>query len=73
MNIQNTDFSPALADEMMNDIRYSKAQQLAKLMLSQGLLSPAEFQALADINREAFNPLYREILPKTGFYKQPSE
>jgi hypothetical protein len=29
MNTQNTDFSPATADEMMNDIRYSKAQQLA--------------------------------------------
>ena len=33
MNTQNTDFSPAPADEMMNDIRYSKAQQLAKLLL----------------------------------------
>jgi hypothetical protein len=42
-------------------------------MLSRGLLSPAEFQALTDINREAFNPLYREILPNTGCYKQPSE
>ena len=73
MNIQNTDFSPALADEMMNDIRHSKAQQLAKLMLSRGLLSPIEFQALTDINREAFNPLYREILPNAGRYKQPSE
>ena len=29
MNTQNTDFSPTTADEMMNDIRYSKAQQLA--------------------------------------------
>ena len=46
MNTQNTVFSPAPADEMLNDIRYSKAQQLAKLMLSRGLLSPAEFQAL---------------------------
>ena len=73
MNTQNTDFSPAPADEMLNDIQYSKAQQLAKLMLSQGLLSPSEFQALTDINREAFNPLYREILPNTGCYKQPSE
>ena len=53
MNTQNTVFSPAPADEMLNDIRYSKAQQLAKLMLSRGLLSPAEFLALTDINREA--------------------
>jgi hypothetical protein len=29
MNTQNTDFSPAPADEMMDDIRYSKAQQIA--------------------------------------------
>ena len=73
MNTQNTDFSPAPADEMMNDIRHSKTQQIAKLMLSRGLLSPAEFLALTDINRESFNPLFREILPNTGCYKQPSE
>ena len=73
MNTQNTEFSPAPADEMMNDIWHSKTQQIAKLMLSRGLLSPAEFLALTDINREAFNPLYREILPNTGCYKQPSE
>ena len=73
MNTPNTDFSPAPADEMLNDIRYSKAQQLAELMLAQGLLSPAEFQALTDINRETFSPLFREILPDTRCYKQPSE
>lgn len=73
MNTQNTDFSPAPADEMMNDIRYSKAQQIAELMLSRGLLSPGEFQVLTDINREVFNPLFKEILPNTGCYKQPSE
>ena len=73
MNTQNTDFSPAPADELLNDIRYSKAQQLAKLMLSRGLPSSAEFQTLTDINREAFNPLFREILPNTCCYKQPSE
>lgn len=44
-----------------------------KRVVSQGLLSPSEFQALTDINSEAFNPLYREILPNTGCYKQPSE
>jgi hypothetical protein len=44
-----------------------------KRIVSRGLLSPSEFQALTDINREAFNPLYREILPNTGCYKQPSE
>ena len=73
MNTQNTDFSPAPADEMLNDIRYSKALQIAELLLSRGLLSPGEFQALTDINREVFNPLYKEILPNTGCYKQPSE
>ena len=73
MNTQNTDFSPAPADEMLNDIRYSKAQQLAELMLDQGLLSPAEFRALTDINRETLSPLFREILPDTRCYKQPSE
>ena len=73
MNTRNTDFPPAPADEMLNDIRYSKAQQLAELMLSRGLLSSSEFQALTDINREAFNPLFREILPNTCRYKQPSE
>ena len=73
MNTQNTDFSPAPADEMLNDIRYSKAQQIAELMLSRGLLSPSEFQALTDINRETFSPLFREILPDTGCYGQPSE
>lgn len=73
MNSQNTNLSPTTTDEMLNDIRYSKALQIAELMLSRGLLSPSEFQALTDINREAFNPLYREILPNTCCYKQPSE
>ena len=73
MNTPNTDFSPAPADEMLNDIRYSKAQQLAELMLERGLLSPAEFRALTDINRETLSPLFREILPDTRCYKQPSE
>ena len=73
MNTQNTDFSPSPADEMLNDIRYSKAQQLAELMLERGLLSPAEFRALTDINRETLSPLFREILPDTRCYKQPSE
>ena len=73
MNTRKTDFSSAPADELLNDIRYSKAQQLVKLMLSRGLPSSAEFQALTDINREAFNPLFREILPNTCCYKQPSE
>ena len=73
MNTRNTYFSPAPADEMLNDIRYSKAQQIAELLLSRGLLSLSEFQALTDINREAFNPLYREIHPNTCCYKQPSE
>ena len=73
MNTQNTDFSPAPADEMLNDIRYSKAQQLAELMLERGLLYPAEFRTLTDINRETLSPLFREILPDTRCYKQPSE
>ena len=73
MNTRKTDFSSAPADELLNDIRYSKAQQIAELLLSRGLLSLSEFQALTDINREAFNPLFREILPNTGCYKQPSE
>ncbi len=73
MNTPNTDFSPAPADEMLNDIRYSKAQQLAELMLERGLLSPTEFRALTDINRETLSPLFREILPDTRCYKQPSE
>lgn len=33
MNSQNTNFSPTTTDEMLNDIRYSKEQQLNKLML----------------------------------------
>ncbi len=72
MNTQNTDFSPAPADEMLNDIRYSKAQQLAELMLERGLLSPAEFRALTDINRETLSPLFREILPDTRCYNTTS-
>ena len=73
MNTQNTDFSLAPADEMPNDIRYSKAQLLAELMHERGLLPPAEFRALTDINRETFSPLFREILPDTGCYGQSSE
>ena len=73
MNSQNTNLSPTTTDEMLNDIRYSKAQQLNELMLVRGLISHAEFQTLTDINRETLSPLFKEILPNTGCYKQPSE
>ena len=32
MNTQNTDFFTAPADEMLNDIRYSKAQQITEFI-----------------------------------------
>lgn len=46
------------------DLDYQRAQDIAKRMLSDGLISVDEFDKLTAINRETFYPLYAEIMPK---------
>lgn len=46
------------------DLDYLRAQDIAKKMLDDRLISVGEFDKLTAINRETFYPLYAEIMPK---------
>lgn len=49
---------------IQNDLDYRRAQDIAKKMLDDGLISVAEFNKLTAINRETFSPLFAEIMPE---------
>ena len=46
------------------DLDYRRAQEIAKKLLDDGLISVDEFNKLTSINRETFSPLFAEIMPK---------
>jgi len=52
------------ADELIRNIQYHQAQKAAELLLSEGLISPAEYAKITDINRMTYHPFLEEILPK---------
>lgn len=52
-------------ERIQGDLDYRRAQEIAKSMLNDGLISVAEFNKLTAINRETFSPLFAEIMPKT--------
>ena len=60
-NIQSGYFTQ---ERIQGDLDYSRAQDIAKKMLDDGLISVAEFNKLTAINRETFSPLFAEIMPK---------
>ena len=51
-------------ERIQGDLDYRRAQDIAKRMLDDGLISVAEFNKLTAINRETFSPLFAEIMPK---------
>lgn len=51
-------------ERIQGDLDYRMAQDIAKNMLDDGLISVAEFNKLTAINRETFSPLFAEIMPK---------
>lgn len=51
-------------ERIKGDLDYRRAQDIAKSMLNDGLISVAEFNKLTAINRETFSPLFSEIMPK---------
>ena len=50
-------------ERIQGDLDYRRAQDIAKGMLDDGLISVAEFNKLTAINRETFSPLFAEIMP----------
>ena len=42
------------ADELIRNIQYHQAQKAAELLLSEGLISPAEYAKITDINRMTY-------------------
>lgn len=51
-------------ERIQGDLDYRRAQNIAKSLLDDGLISVAEFNKLTAINRETFSPLFSEIMPK---------
>ena len=51
-------------ERIQGDLDYHRAQEIAKRMLDDGLISVAEWGKLTAINRETFSPLFEEIMPK---------
>ena len=51
-------------ERIQGDLDYRWAQEIAKKLLDDGLISVAEFNKLTAINRETFSPLFAEIMPK---------
>lgn len=51
-------------ERIQGDLDYRRAQEIAKKMLDDGLISVDEFNKLTAINRETFSPLFAEIMPK---------
>lgn len=60
-NVQSGYFTQ---ERIQGDLDYRWAQEIAKKMLDDGLISVAEFNKLTAINRETFSPLFAEIMPK---------
>ena len=55
-------------ERIQGDLDYRRAQEIAKKMLDDGLISVAEINKLTAINRETFSPLFAEIMPKIPWY-----
>jgi hypothetical protein len=60
-NVQSGYFTQ---ERIQGDLDYSRAQDISKKMLDDGLISVAEFNKLTAINRETFSPLFAEIMPE---------
>ena len=52
-------------ERLQCDLNFYRAQQIAKAMLTKGLISLSEFHKLSDINFDVFSPLFAEITPKS--------
>lgn len=51
-------------EKLQGDFDYYRAQKIAEIILTNDLISQAEFNKLTDINRRTFSPLYVEIMPE---------
>lgn len=62
INVQSGYFTQK---RIQDELNYRRAQDIAKSMLDDSLISVAEFNKLTTINRETFSPLFAEIMPET--------
>ena len=51
-------------DEIIRNAQYHQAQRVVELLLSKGLITPAEYEKITDINRMTYHPFFEKILPK---------
>jgi hypothetical protein len=50
-------------EELQQEYKYFLAQQMAKALLANGLLSVDEFNKITKRNRQTFSPYLAEIMP----------
>lgn len=62
--LKTTDITsaPMSPTQLQQDYDYFKAQEIAKSMLSYGLISLDEFNNLTLLNRKSFSPIHVEIM-----------
>lgn len=51
-------------EQLQHDVDYYRAQQIAKAMLDDDLITLEQFHHLTALNRNSFSPFLAEIMPK---------
>jgi transcriptional regulator CtsR len=51
-------------ERIINELNYRQAQRIAELLFDEKLINPKEYEALSNINRASYPPLFVEIFPK---------
>jgi hypothetical protein len=51
-------------DRIINELNYRQAQRIAELLFNENMINLKEYEALSNINRASFPPLFVEIFPK---------
>lgn len=49
-------------EQLNDDFSYEIANQIARKMKEDGLISDAQYEELIKLNKESFNPLYKELM-----------
>lgn len=49
-------------EQLNDDFSYEIANQIARKMKEDGLISDAQYEELIKLNKETFNPLYKELM-----------
>lgn len=64
---ENQELSPkkkrVSQEQLHHELDYVRAQQILKSMLDKGLITLSEFNEITTLNRQAFSPVFAQIMP----------